>query len=247
MAVNLDACIHCNLCVRACREVQVNDVIGMAYRNAQAKIVFDQDDPIGGSTCVACGECVQACPTGALMPAAIVDAAGKGHPEVDRKVESVCPYCGVGCQIIYHVKDDQIRYVTGRNGPANENRLCVKGHFGFDYVTHPHRLTRPMIRKDSMAKGPDPDLDPANPWTHFREASWEEALDVAAAGLRKIRDRDGSQALAGFGSAKGSNEEAYLVQKLVRAGFGTNNVDHCTRLCHASSVAALLETIGSGR
>ena len=246
MAVNLDACIHCNLCVRACREVQVNDVIGMAYRNAQAKIVFDQDDPMGGSTCVACGECVQACPTGALMPAAIVDAAGKGHPEVDRKVESVCPYCGVGCQIIYHVKDDQIRYVTGRNGPANANRLCVKGRFGFDYVTHPHRLTRPMIRKDSMAKGPDPDLDPANPWTHFREASWEEALDVAAAGLRKIRDRDGSQALAGFGSAKGSNEEAYLVQKLVRAGFGTNNVDHCTRLCHASSVAALLENIGSG-
>ncbi len=246
MAVNLDACIHCNLCVRACREVQVNDVIGMAYRNAHAKIVFDQDDPMGESTCVACGECVQACPTGALMPAAIVDAAGKGHPEVDRRVESVCPYCGVGCQITYQVKDDRIRYVSGRNGPANANRLCVKGRFGFDYVTHPHRLTRPMIRKEGAAKGALPDLDPANPWTHFREASWEEALDVAAGGLRAIRDREGPRALAGFGSAKGSNEEAYLVQKLVRAGFGTNNVDHCTRLCHASSVAALLENIGSG-
>ncbi len=245
MAVNLDACIHCNLCVRACREVQVNDVIGMAYRNAQAKIVFDQDDPMGQSTCVACGECVQACPTGALMPAAIVDAAGKGHPEVDRQVESVCPYCGVGCQITYHVKDDRIRYVTGRNGPANENRLCVKGRFGFDYVTHPHRLTRPLIRKVDAAKGVEPDLDPANPWTHFRAASWDEALDVAAMGLRAIRDRDGPKALAGFGSAKGSNEEAYLVQKLIRTGFGSNNVDHCTRLCHASSVAALLENIGS--
>ncbi len=246
MAVNLDACIQCNLCVRACREVQVNDVIGMAYRNAQAKIVFDQDDPMGNSTCVACGECVQACPTGALMPAAIVDERGVGHPEVDRKVASVCPYCGVGCQITYHVKDDQIRYVTGRNGPANMNRLCVKGRFGFDYVGHPHRLTRPMIRKQGALKGVEPDLDPANPWTHFREASWEEALEVAANGLRRIRDRDGPKALAGFGSAKGSNEEAYLVQKLVRTGFGSNNVDHCTRLCHASSVAALLENIGSG-
>jgi formate dehydrogenase major subunit len=246
MAVNLDACIHCNLCVRACREVQVNDVIGMAYRNVHAKIVFDQDDPMGDSTCVACGECVQACPTGALMPASIVDQQGVGRPEADREVESVCPYCGVGCQITYHVKDDRIRYVTGRNGPANLNRLCVKGRFGFDYVTHPHRLTRPLIRKEGAAKGIEPDLDPANPLTHFREASWEEALDVAARGLRQIRDRDGSKALAGFGSAKGSNEEAYLVQKLVRTGFGTNNVDHCTRLCHASSVAALLENIGSG-
>jgi formate dehydrogenase major subunit len=246
MAVHLDACIHCNLCVRACREVQVNDVIGMAYRNIGAKVVFDMDDPMGASTCVACGECVQACPTGALMPSSIVDAQGVGHPEVDRKVASVCPYCGVGCQITYHVKDDRIRYVTGRNGPANENRLCVKGRFGFDYVGHKDRLTRPLIRKAGAAKLVDDDIDPANPSTHFREASWEEALDVAAAGLRRIRDRDGAEGLAGFGSAKGSNEEAYLVQKLIRTGFGTNNVDHCTRLCHASSVAALLENIGSG-
>jgi formate dehydrogenase major subunit len=246
MVVNLDACIHCNLCVRACREVQVNDVIGMAYRNAQAKIVFDMDDPMGGSTCVACGECVQACPTGALMPASIVDAAGVGHPETDRKVDSVCPYCGVGCQITYHIKDDKIRYVTGRNGPANENRLCVKGRFGFDYVTHKDRLLRPLIRKPGVPKRVDDDIDPANPLTHFREASWDEALDAAAAGLRAIRDRQGPPALAGFGSAKGSNEEAYLVQKLIRTGFGTNNVDHCTRLCHASSVAALMENIGSG-
>src|SRR5579884_259540 len=246
MAVNLDACIQCNLCVRACREVQVNDVIGMAGRGHGEKIVFDFDDPMGASTCVACGECVQACPTGALMPATVVDANNVFKAKADRSVDSVCPYCGVGCQLTYHIKDDKLLYVTGKNGPANENRLCVKGRFGFDYVHNPQRLTKPMIRKDGVPKIPHEFIDPSNPWTHFREATWEEALDHAAAGLKKIRDRDGPKALAGFGSAKGSNEEAYLFQKLVRTGFGTNNVDHCTRLCHASSVAALLEDIGSG-
>jgi formate dehydrogenase major subunit len=245
MAVNLDACIQCNLCVRACREVQVNDVIGMAGRGVHEKIVFDFDDPMGASTCVACGECVQACPTGALMPATLVDERNVRTQFADRTVDSVCPYCGVGCQLTYHIKDDKLLYVTGRDGPANENRLCVKGRFGFDYVQHRDRLLKPMIRKDGVRKDAHDSVDPANPWTHFREATWEEALDRAAAGLKKIRDRDGSKALAGFGSAKASNEEAYLFQKLVRAGFGTNNVDHCTRLCHASSVAALLETIGS--
>jgi formate dehydrogenase major subunit len=241
MAINLEACIHCTLCVRACREVQVNDVIGMAGRGAEAKIVFDFDDPMGESSCVACGECVQACPTGALLPANAV-----GGLEVDREVQSVCPYCGVGCQMVYQVRDERIVGVVGAEGPANLGRLCVKGRFGFDYVHHPHRLIRPLIRREGVARGAVADLDPANPLTHFREASWEEALDCAAAGLRRIRDAHGGGALAGFGSAKGSNEEAYLFQKLVRTGFGTNNVDHCTRLCHASSVAALMETIGSG-
>jgi formate dehydrogenase major subunit len=248
MAVNLDACIHCNLCVRACREVQVNDVIGMAGRGRAEKIVFDFDDPMGASTCVACGECVQACPTGALMPSTLVDANNvrtAAHMP-DRTVDSVCPYCGVGCQLTYHIKDDKLLYVTGKDGPANQNRLCVKGRFGFDYVHNPQRLVKPMIRKAGVPKIPHERIDPLNPWTHFREATWEEALDRAAAGLEKIRDRDGPKALAGFGSAKGSNEEAYLFQKLVRTGFGTNNVDHCTRLCHASSVAALMEGVGSG-
>ncbi|MDR3638730.1 MAG: formate dehydrogenase subunit alpha [Isosphaeraceae bacterium] len=246
MAVHLDACIQCNLCVRACREVQVNDVIGMAGRGAHEKIVFDFDDPMGQSTCVACGECVQACPTGALMPATVLDENGTFDKAPDREVESLCPYCGVGCQLTYEIKDEKILYVIGRDGPANHNRLCVKGRFGFDYVHHPHRLTAPLIRKDGVPKHGDDQVDPAHPWTHFREATWEEALDRAAAGLVRVRDRDGRHALAGFGSAKGSNEEAYLFQKLVRTGFGSNNVDHCTRLCHASSVAALMETIGSG-
>ena len=166
-------------------------------------------------------------------------------PRTDREVESVCPYCGVGCQVTYQVKDDKVIYAEGRDGPANHNRLCVKGRFGFDYVHHPDRLTEPLIRKDGVAKD-DVAIDPANPFTHFRKATWEEALDRAAAGLKTIRDTHGDRSLAGFGSAKGSNEEAYLFQKLVRTGFGTNNVDHCTRLCHASSVAALMEGIGSG-
>src|SRR5262249_28306163 len=164
----------------------------------------------------------------------------------DRQVESVCPYCGVGCQITYNIKNDKLLFVKGRNGPSNQERLCVKGRVGLDYVSHPHRLMKPLLRKDRVPKGADDYVDPANPWTHFREATWDEALDFAAAGLKKIRDRDGPKALAGFGSAKGSNEEAYLFQKLVRTGFGSNNVDHCTRLCHASSVAALMECINSG-
>ena len=246
MRVNLDACIQCGLCVRACREVQVNDVIGMAGRGAQAKIVFDFDDPMGNSTCVACGECVQACPTGALMPAAYLDAQQHRAVVPEASVDSLCPYCGVGCQVTYHVAGGRIVYAEGRDGPANHNRLCVKGRFGFDYIHHPHRLTVPLIRKDGVPKWADDMVDPANPWTHFREASWEEALDRAASGLARIRDTHGPRALAGFGSAKGSNEEAYLFQKLVRTGFGSNNVDHCTRLCHASSVAALFEGLHSG-
>jgi len=241
IAVNLDACIQCTRCLRACREIQVNDVIGLARRGHHAEIVFDLGDPMGESSCVACGECVAVCPTGALS-----DASGAHAIESDRKVDSVCPYCGVGCLLTYHVKDDRILRVEGRDGPANLSRLCVKGRYGFDYVNHPQRLLKPLIRKEGVAKGLNEHFDPGDPSRMFREASWEEALLLAIDGLRQIKDELGGAGLAGFGSAKGSNEEAYLFQKLVRAGFGTNNVDHCTRLCHASSVVALLEGIGSG-
>ena len=239
MAVNLDACIQCNRCVRACRESQVNDVIGYALRGAESKIVFDLDDPMAESTCVACGECVQACPTGALSPKTHI-----GSQKVDRKVDSVCPFCGVGCLITYNVRDEKIISVEGRDGPANHGRLCVKGRFGFDYAHHPDRLTVPLIRKPGVPKEVQP--YGADWRAVFREASWDEALNLAAGTLKSLRDTRGPKALAGFGSAKGSNEEAYLFQKLVRTGFGSNNVDHCTRLCHASSVAALLEGVGSG-
>ncbi|HEX4859175.1 MAG TPA: formate dehydrogenase subunit alpha [Usitatibacteraceae bacterium] len=241
MSVNLDACIQCTRCVRACREEQNNDVIGYAGRGGHARIVFDFDDPMGASTCVACGECVQACPTGALAPAKDAYLV-----KADKTVDSVCPFCGVGCQLTYHVKDNRIIRVEGRDGPANKDRLCVKGRFGFDYAHHTQRLTKPLIRKPGVPKTADFTIDPENWREVFREATWEEALDLAGGTLGKIRDQHGAHALAGFGSAKGSNEEAYLFQKLVRTGFGSNNVDHCTRLCHASSVAALLEGVGSG-
>ncbi|MEN3296165.1 MAG: formate dehydrogenase major subunit, partial [Burkholderiales bacterium] len=139
ITVNLDACIQCTRCVRACRDEQMNDVIGLAYRGDHEKIVFDMDDPMGASTCVACGECVQACPTGALMPA---DEVALTVP--DKKVDSVCPYCGVGCQLTYNIKYNRILYVEGRDGPANHARLCVKGRYGFDYAHHPQRLTVPL-------------------------------------------------------------------------------------------------------
>ncbi len=253
IAVDLSACIQCTRCVRACRDVQVNDVIGLAGRGAHARIVFDAEALLGESTCVGCGECVQACPTGALMP-----AHGVGKATVTRVVPSVCPYCGVGCQLNWHVSqnasgDETIAFVTGRDGPANQGRLCVKGRYGHDYVRHGERLTQPLMRRDGVAKDPA-DIERIRRGERsmmdlFRPASWDEALDAAASGLRRCRDEapaGAPSALAGFGSAKGSNEEAYLFQKLVRTGFGTNNVDHCTRLCHASSVAALLEGLGSG-
>lgn len=243
IAVDLNKCIQCNLCVRACREVQANDVIGMAHRGAHAGIVFDMDDPMGESTCVACGECVQVCPTAALLPSNI---AAMDDVVADKTVNSICPYCGVGCQVRFHVKNNKIIQVEGRDGPSNKNRLCVKGRFGLQYVHHEGRLTAPLIRREDAPKVPNQPVDAQTARGWFREATWEEALNIAAGMLKNILDRDGSQALAGFGSAKGSNEEAYLFQKLIRVGFGTNNVDHCTRLCHASSVAALLETIGSG-
>ncbi|HYW56395.1 MAG TPA: molybdopterin-dependent oxidoreductase [Polaromonas sp.] len=245
MAVNMDACIQCNRCVRACREEQVNDVIGFALRGAHSEIVFDLNDPMGDSSCVACGECVQACPTGALMPKTQV-----GSQVVDKKVDSVCPFCGVGCLVTYNVRDNKIISVDGRDGPANHSRLCVKGRFGFDYAHSPQRLTVPLIRKAGVPKDPEAlqhlNRDTADWSGVFREATWEEALALAGGTLKSLRDTHGSKSLAGFGSAKGSNEEAYLFQKLVRTGFGSNNVDHCTRLCHASSVAALLEGVGSG-
>ena len=252
MAVNLDACIQCKRCVRACREEQVNDVIGYALRGSHSKIVFDLDDPMADSTCVACGECVQACPTGALMPKTHI-----GTQVVDKKVDSVCPFCGVGCLLTYKVKDNKIVSVDGRDGPANHGRLCVKGRFGFDYAHSPQRLTVPLIRRVGVPKDPaalkDLNRNSADWSAVFREATWDEALDLAAGQLTHLRDTYGKKTLAegigkplaGLGSAKGSNEEAYLFQKWVRTGFGSNNVDHCTRLCHASSVAALLEGVGS--
>jgi len=260
IGVDHGACILCDRCIRACDDVQHNDVIGRTGKGYTARISFDFDVPMGSSTCVSCGECAAVCPTGALTIKPIT-ATIRPRNELTA-VESVCPYCGVGCAITYHVDRDRntVVFADGRDSPGSEARLCVKGRYGFDYAKHPQRLAVPLIRREEYyPKGPlsgavkgerrrKPgglvDYDEVMP--AFREATWEEALGLAASRLARIKKEHGPTALAGFGSAKCSNEEAYLFQKLIRAVFGTNNVDHCTRLCHASSVAALLETIGSG-
>ena len=269
--VNHQACILCDRCIRGCDEIQNNDVIGRTGKGYASRIAFDLDVPMGESTCVSCGECMAVCPTGALVNKPIT-APIRPRRELTQ-VPSVCPYCGVGCSLTYNVDEatNKIVYADGRPSPVNDERLCVKGRYGFDYAMHPQRLTVPLIRRadaypkralspqvsSSEAGGGKggkgrkggkggglvryEDVMPA-----FREATWDEALDLVASRFNAIKQEHGPGALAGFGSAKCSIEEAYVFQKLVRSVFGTNNVDHCTRLCHASSVAALLETIGSG-
>ena len=157
-------------------------------------------------------------------------------------IDSLCPYCGVVCQVRYHLTDARIAWAEGINGPSNRGRLCVKGRFGWDYAFHPDRLTVPLVRREDAPKTPNP----ANPKGQFREATWPEALDRAAQGFLAVKERYGPDALGGFGTAKGSNEEGYLFQKLIRTGFGTNSADHCARLCHSSSVVALIDQLGSG-
>ena len=246
MHVNLEACINCNLCVRACRDVQSNDVIGMANRGHASKVIFDFDDNMGESSCVGCGECVQACPTGALMEKSLLDQKGVRNSFPEKEVNTLCPYCGVGCQTKVFVKDNKIVQVDGRDGPANNQKLCVKGRFGYDYIHNEGRLTKPLIRKEGVVKNKINNYKELQVNDYFREATWDEAISLAAKSLKDIHSKSGSSSICGFGSAKGSNEEAYLFQKLIRTAFKTNNVDHCTRLCHASSVAALMECVGSG-
>jgi formate dehydrogenase major subunit len=235
------ACIRCYRCVRACDDVQVNEVIGVEGRGFGARIVFDHGLPMGESTCVTCGECVQACPTGALVERT-VDAL---EAPVDlRKVRTVCPYCGVGCTLEAQAHGNTIVRVHGAaDGPANLGRLCVKGRFGWDYTHSPERLTKPLIRREEVPRGP---LAGRARNEVFREATWDEALALVAARLRALREAHGASALAGFSSAKCTNEENYLFQKFIRAALGSPHVDHCTRLCHASSVYALQTAIGTG-
>lgn len=269
IAIDHDACILCDRCVRACDDVQGNDVIGRAGKGHDTRIVFGLDDPMGDSPCVTCGECVSACPTGAITNKPINDIPIQPREQLDA-VDTVCPYCGVGCALTYYVDRERggISYAEGRDQPGNQGRLCVKGRYGWDYAASQQRLTTPLIRvEESYPKGPlsadvkaDSEQDaeakrnrkPGGlvPYDevlpHFREATWDEALDLVAERLAGIFAESGPEGIAGFGSAKCSNEEAYLFQKLIRVAFRTNNIDHCTRLCHASSVAALFEGVGSG-
>src|SRR3954462_906751 len=225
ISVNHDACILCDRCVRACDDIQGNDVIGRSGKGYTTRIAFDLTDPMGESSCVTCGECVAACPTGAITNKPIRDIPIQPRSEL-RQVDSVCPYCGVGCALTFHVDDERkaISFAEGREQPGNQRRLCVKGRYGWDYAASKQRLTTPLIRvtypkgplsSDVKGEGrgrkkPGAIVDYDEVMPHFREATWEEAIDLAASRLRVIHYRDGSGAIAGFGSAKCSNEEAYL-------------------------------------
>jgi predicted molibdopterin-dependent oxidoreductase YjgC len=204
-------CIMCGRCVRACNERQVNLAIEIGYRGAESTIVAQGDLPYIESECVFCGECIQACPTGALLDK---QAMNQGRPWELRQVRSTCPYCGVGCQIDIHVKDDRIIKITGADALPNDGRLCVKGRFGWPFVHHPDRLKTPLIKQNDV----------------FREATWDEALGLVARRLKEVKEKYGPESIGGWCSARVTNEENYLMQKLLRAVIGTNHVDHCARL-----------------
>jgi len=212
--VDYSKCISCGRCVAACNHTVVNEVLGFGERGFETKIIFDNDLKMGTSSCVQCGECVQICPVGALIDKR---AIGKARTWELEKVETVCPYCGVGCKLELHIdkrKNEIVRITGVEDSPTNEGMLCVKGRYGFDFVASPERLTSPLIKENG----------------EFRKASWEEAVSLIAAKFKNIIEKHGSDAIAGLSSAKTTNEENYAFQKFMRREVGTNNVDHCARL-----------------
>jgi formate dehydrogenase alpha subunit len=220
-------CIGCGRCIQACTEIQVNNAISFGYRGVKSKVVAAGDRPLKDSDCVFCGECVQVCPVGALVEK---DARHAVRPWQTSKIHTTCSYCGVGCQMNLHVKENKVVKVTGVDAPPNHGSLCVKGRFGYHFIGSPHRLTSPLIKENGR----------------FREASWDEALNWVAGRFIRIRDAHGSDSIGVLSSARMSNEDNYIAQKFARAVIKTNNVDHCARLCHASTVAGLAASFGSG-
>lgn len=229
-------CIRCFRCIKACDEVQGKNVLSFAERGIESYIIGGAG-VWGESECDGCGECIQLCPTGAIVEKlhrgeiAMVRRNPLEVADIEKRVVSTCPYCGVGCRVELWVKDGRLVRSDGVEGISpNDGRLCVKGRFGYDFVHSPERLTTPLIRKNG----------------EFVESSWEEALQLIADKFTDIRKKYGSDALAGYSSAKCTNEDNYIFQKFIRIAFGTNNVDYCTRLCHASTVVAMLRSIGDG-
>jgi predicted molibdopterin-dependent oxidoreductase YjgC len=211
-----DKCIQCGRCVLACQHGVVNEVLAFGYRGSHARVVCDDDKPMGESSCVQCGECVQVCPVGALVLKQPLER--KIRPAETTATKITCPYCGVGCQIDFHVKDNRYAFAMAHEGQwerqPNKGMLCVKGRFGLDFVDSPERLRTPLIRKDG-------ELVPA---------TWDEALDAVAAGLKAAKENHGADSVGFFASAKVTNEENYALGRLARAVLGTNNIDHCARL-----------------
>jgi formate dehydrogenase alpha subunit len=225
---DMNKCILCGKCLRACEEKQGRAVIDFAYRGFRTKVSTALDKTLADSICVACGSCVAVCPTGALTEKAML---GKGRKWEVEKVRTTCPFCGVGCNFDLNVKGGKVIGVTSNAAsPVNGPDLCVKGRFGADFVHSPNRLTKPLIRKNGK----------------FVESSWNEALDLVAGKLGEIKSKYGGDAIAALSSARCTNEDNYVMQKLIRAGCGTNNIDHCARTCHAPTVAGLAASFGSG-
>lgn len=241
--VDLNKCILCRRCVRACNYVNGVEAISVVYRGFNAKIAFGMDSTMEDSPCEFCGSCVEVCPTAALWPKMSI---GKGRAYQLRQVETICSYCGVGCKLTLHLRDNEIVKVTGGDGPANHGFTCVKGRFGHDYVNHPDRLTRPLVRRyllegkpkpraaetlhatslpspSGNGHSPDPDLE----WV---EASWEQALGLVAQKWVATKQTHGSDAFAALCSARCTNEENYLAAKLTRQLMETHSIDHCARL-----------------
>ncbi len=208
---DMNKCIQCYRCIIGCNGIAVNEVLDMGFRGSKMTVVCDTNKPMGKSSCVVCGECVQLCPTGALIEK---KAVGKGRTWETRKIKTTCPYCGVGCQIHLHVKDNEIIKVTGNEDTEpNYGSLCIKGRFGYDFVHSPERLKSPLLQKNGK----------------LEEVSWDEALDFTSKKLLEIKNTHGPDSIVGIGCARSTNESNYVMMKFMRAVIGTNNVDHCAR------------------
>jgi len=208
---DMNKCIQCYRCIAGCNDIAVNEVLDMGFRSSRMTVVCDTNKPMGKSSCVICGECVQLCPTGALTEK---KAVAKGRTWETVKVKTTCPYCGVGCQMHLHVRDNEIIKITGVEDTApNYGSLCIKGRFGYDFVHSHERLRAPLLRKNG----------------EFTEVSWEEALDFTAKKLLEIKKNHGPESIVGIGCARTTNENNYIMMKFMRAAIGTNNVDHCAR------------------
>ena len=299
---DMSLCILCTRCVRACEDIQVVGVLDVAYRGEHAQIIVGSDGDPDKAACTWCGECVRVCPTEAIFEVLPKERFKELEHEQESTARSVCPYCGVGCQIDLHAKGNTVVKVTSPTFDEvtpNDGSTCVKGRFGYDFTSHRDRLTTPLIRKgwekssgrwvwhgpsgDARRGGPwqsveaeglktkpkappraqgkrlrdlpllerktaeikDHAVTPAGWYEPFRQASWEEALDLTAQELQRICDEHGSDSLAVFQSAKCTNEDNYLLQRFFRARFGTNNIDHCTRLCHSTSVSAMQDALNT--